>query len=348
MPRNGSGTYALPSGNPVTTATTISSTVQNNTSSDIATALTASLAKDGQTVPTANLPMGGYKHTGAAAGSARTDYATISNIQDGTGFYVATVGGTVDVITLTNSPALTSYSAGQMFSFISAGANTTNVTVNISALGAKAITKNGATALVAGDIPASALVSIMYDGTQFQLQTSSNLNPLSSITGLGTGVATALAVSLANGGGFAPTGTLLDFAGTAAPTGFLGCDGAAVSRATYASLFTAIGTTWGVGDGVTTFNLPNFQRRVAVGSGGSGTATLANTVGSTGGAETHTLTETEMPAHTHGDTIGAGGAATMPAGAVFDNFVSNTASTGGGGAHNNMQPSAVVLKIIKT
>jgi microcystin-dependent protein len=348
MPRNGSGSYVLPSGNPVTTATTISSTVQNNTSSDIATALTASLAKDGQTVPTANLPMGGYKHTGAAAGSARTDYATISNIQDGTGFYVGTVGGTVDVITLTNSPALTSYSAGQMFSFISSGANTTNVTVNISALGAKAITKNGATALVAGDIPASALVVIQYDGTQFQLVTV-NVNPLSSITGLGTGVATALAVSLANGGGFAPTGTLLDFAGTAAPTGFLGCDGAAISRTTYAALFTAIGTTWGVGDGATTFNVPNFQRRVAVGSGGSGTATLANTVGSTGGAETHTLTTPEIPAHTHGISNGAGDGAGGAGGSFASaNASVQSTSTGGGGSHNNMQPSAVVLKIIKT
>ena len=169
MARNGSGTYSLPSGNPVTTGTTISSTVQNNTMSDIATALTQSLAKDGQTTPTANLPMGGYKHTGAAAGSARTDYATISNLQDGTGIYVSTVGGTADVITLTPSPAITSYTAGQFFSFLSSGANTTNVTVNVSGLGAKAITKNGTTALVANDIPSGALISIIYDGTRFQL-----------------------------------------------------------------------------------------------------------------------------------------------------------------------------------
>lgn len=193
MARNGSGTYSLPSGNPVVTGTTISSTTQNNTLSDIATALTQSLAKDGQTTPTANLPMGGFKLTGLASGSARTDSASIANIQDGTGIYVATVGGTSDVITLTPSPAISSYSAGQWFAFISSGANTTNVTVNVSGLGAKAITKNGATALVAGDLPASALVSIVYDGTQFQLQTSANLNALSSITGLGTGVATFLA-----------------------------------------------------------------------------------------------------------------------------------------------------------
>ena len=199
MPRNGSGSYSLPSGNPVVTGTAISSTVQNNTMSDIATALTASIAKDGQTTPTANLPMGGFKHTGAANGSAATDYATIANLQNGTGIYVGTVGGTADVITLTPSPAISSYAAGQYFSFLASGTNTTNVTVNISGLGAKAITKNGATALVAGDIVSGQVVTIQYDGTQFQL-VAVNINPLSSITGLGTGVATALAVNVGSAG----------------------------------------------------------------------------------------------------------------------------------------------------
>jgi len=60
MSRNGSGTYTLPAGNPVVTGTTISSTWANNSLSDIATALTQSLAKDGQTVPTANIPLGGF------------------------------------------------------------------------------------------------------------------------------------------------------------------------------------------------------------------------------------------------------------------------------------------------
>lgn len=70
MARNGSGVYSLPAGNPVTTGTTISSTWANNTLSDIATALTASLAKDGQTSPTANLPMGSFVLTGLGAGAA--------------------------------------------------------------------------------------------------------------------------------------------------------------------------------------------------------------------------------------------------------------------------------------
>src|ERR1700694_1342013 len=73
MPRNGSGTYSLPAGNPVVTGTTISSTIQNTTMTDVANTLTTSIASDGQTVPTANLPMGGFKHTGAGAGSAPGD-----------------------------------------------------------------------------------------------------------------------------------------------------------------------------------------------------------------------------------------------------------------------------------
>lgn len=85
MPRNGSGAYSLPAGNPVVTGTTISSTVHNATMSDIATALTNSLSKDGQTVPTANLPMGGFKHTGADDGSAPGDYTTIGQLAASSG-----------------------------------------------------------------------------------------------------------------------------------------------------------------------------------------------------------------------------------------------------------------------
>jgi hypothetical protein len=73
MSRNGTGTYTLPAGNPVVTGTTISSTWANNTLSDIATALTQSLAKDGQTVPTANIPLGGFKITGLGAPTTAGD-----------------------------------------------------------------------------------------------------------------------------------------------------------------------------------------------------------------------------------------------------------------------------------
>lgn len=148
-----------------------------------------------------------------------------------------------------------------------------------------------------------------------------------------------------------PPGAMVDFGGTAAPTGYLGCDGTAVSRTTYAALFSAIGTTWGVGDGSTTFNVPDFRRRTAVGSGGTGTGTLGNAVGNTGGEETHVLTVPEIPGHTHttptANSTGAGGVPAS-AGTSTPDSTPITGSTGGGGGHNNIQPSAVVLKIIKT
>jgi len=168
MPRNGAGTYTLPAGNPVVTGTTISSTVQNNTMSDVATALTSSIAKDGQTVPTANLPMGGYKHTGVANASNLTDYAAYGQLMNSSAQYLTGVSGT-DTITASLS-GLTAYAAGQVFRFIVAGANTgTSVTIDINSLGTKSITKNGTSALAIGDIPVNAAIEIIYDGTRFQL-----------------------------------------------------------------------------------------------------------------------------------------------------------------------------------
>jgi hypothetical protein len=167
---NGSGLFVInSSGQPVVSGTDIDPTVFNALTADLATGLSTCIAKDGQTTVTANIPMATYKFTGLGAGSARTDSASLANVQDGTGVYVATVGGTADVITITPSPAITAYTAGQTFRFIASGTNTTNVTVNANALGAKAITKNGTTALVAGDIPSGMMVEITYDGTRFIL-----------------------------------------------------------------------------------------------------------------------------------------------------------------------------------
>jgi hypothetical protein len=179
MSRNGSGSYSLPAGNPVVTGATISSTTHNNTMSDIATALTDSLAKDGQTTPTANLPMNGYKHTGVGDASARTDYAKVSQVQDGGYMTLSSVSG-ADTITATVAPSIAAYAAGQFFTFTSAGANTGAVTLNINSLGAKAVTKEGTTALAAGDIASGSVVNVQYDGTRFQLTSGRSVQPLDS------------------------------------------------------------------------------------------------------------------------------------------------------------------------
>lgn len=93
--------------------------------------------------------------------------------------------------------------------------------------------------------------------------------------------------------GALPSGAMMQFAGSAAPTGWLLCDGTAVSRTTYADLFAVVGTTYGVGDGSTTFNVPDTRDRLPMGK--SGTKAL----GSTGGAATKVLTTGNLPAHTH-------------------------------------------------
>lgn len=176
MPRNGSGTYTLPAGNPVVTGTTISSTTQNTTMSDVAAELTNSIAADGQKTPTANLPMGNFKHTGVANANARDQYSSAGQVQDGAFLWAGTAGGTADVITLSPIPSITAYAAGQTFRFIPSGENTTNTTVNVSGLGAKALTKIGATALVPGDIQTANVCEIVYDGTQFQLLNTYSLS----------------------------------------------------------------------------------------------------------------------------------------------------------------------------
>lgn len=92
-----------------------------------------------------------------------------------------------------------------------------------------------------------------------------------------------------------PSGSVIQTARATAPTGWLLCDGTAVSRTTYLTLYNAIGTTYGSGDGSTTFTLPNLQGKVPVGKN-AGTFSV---LGATGGAETVTLTVAEMPSHTH-------------------------------------------------
>lgn len=179
------GTFTLVAGNPVVTATTISSTTHNNTMSDIATGLSTCVLKDGTQTMTGNIPMSSFKFTGLGAGTARTDAASLATIQDGTGVYVATVGGTSDAITLTASPAITAYAAGQTFRWIASGANTTSVTLAVSGLASpKAITKNGTTALAAGDIPSGMMVEATYDGTRFILGAVASV-PLSLFTTAG-------------------------------------------------------------------------------------------------------------------------------------------------------------------
>lgn len=176
-----------------------------------------------------------------------------------------------------------------------------------------------------------------------------------------------------------PTAAILPYAGAAAPTGYLLCFGQAVSRTTYAALFAALSTTYGAGDGSTTFNIPDIRGRVIAGQDDMG-GTSANrltglsggvdgdVLGGSGGAESHLLLTAEMPAHQHLIANNSTGiAALTPTNYLNDSasYTSDmnmrytlagsanvpvnglTSSTGGGGAHNNVQPTIILNYIIK-
>jgi len=157
-------------------------------------------------------------------------------------------------------------------------------------------------------------------------------------------------------------GEIIMFAGNFAPTNWALCDGSAISRTTYSTLYGVIGTTFGVGDGSTTFNLPNLCSRMPIGTG-QGTGFTNRNLGDTGGEESHALTTGEIPAHTH--SIGANtgsGTSNTPVGHYpaaneegYKHYSSSAnttmnaaalATAGTGQAHNNIQPYVAVNFII--
>ena len=178
-----------------------------------------------------------------------------------------------------------------------------------------------------------------------------------------------------------PSGALMPYAGTSAPTGFLLCDGSAVSRSTYATLFSAVSTTYGSGDGSSTFNLPDLRGRVVAGQDDMGSASAnrltdqtgglnGDTLGATGGSETHTLTTAQLASHTHtfsdtdahtvsfprafisgaaNNSVNVDGSGQRHDGGTLTVSISGTtSSTGSGSAHNNVQPTIILNYIIKT
>ena len=133
-----------------------------------------------------------------------------------------------------------------------------------------------------------------------------------------------------------------------APDKWLLCDGAAISRTTYADLFELISTTYGAGDGTTTFNIPDLRGRAPIGAG-QGSGLTARTLGASLGEEKHTDTINEMPNHRHGLSLPANSTRASGSSACVSTSSSQTKTTqseGGGEGHNNIQPSLVVNFIL--
>ncbi|MEK7592060.1 MAG: tail fiber protein [Patescibacteria group bacterium] len=180
-----------------------------------------------------------------------------------------------------------------------------------------------------------------------------------------SGVGTLAAGTTIGGAAVAglPAGSVLPYAGSTAPSGYLIADGSAVSRATYSALFTAISTTYGVGDGSTTFNVPDMRGGVGVGDdnmGGSAASRMTTagsgvdgaTLGAAGGAQNHTLTVAELAAHNHNIPFNTNPNDNTGSPYFIHNSKYNSngsiSSQGGGAAHNNTQPSLILNYIIKT
>lgn len=147
---------------------------------DLADSIENCVARDGQNTPTANLPMGGYRHTNVGDASLRTHYAKVSQVQDAAYTYAGTAGGTANAITLSLTPAPTALTAGMMITFKVNADNTSTVTLNLNALGAVEIKKSDApsTALMAlekNDLVQYQIAVVIYDGSNWVL-----INPYQS------------------------------------------------------------------------------------------------------------------------------------------------------------------------
>jgi hypothetical protein len=237
--------------------------------------------------------------------------------------------GAVNASVVAMNPAVAAYTGGMEVKFRVNVANTGACTLNAGG-GARGLVRNDGAALIAGDLPLGILVTATYDATLNKFVISS----LVTSQTLTQAMADARYVQI--GAAFAP-GVIVDFGGTSAPAGFLGCPVAptVVSRATYANLFAAIGTTWGVGDGATTFGIPWFA---------------AGEVGVQASGNVGTHTSGAVISHTHGETgafydVGT----TTGTSAIVHKGVetANATTTGATGGTNNLAAGQRVLKIVK-
>ena len=275
MSYNGTGTFNInTAGQPVVTGTTITSTAFNLLTADLATGLTTALTKDGQTTPTANIPMGTFKITGLGAGTSATDAAQYGQLQAGA-TTIATVTGT-DTLTGSVTPALAAYATGNLFSFVAANTNTGAATINLNSLGAKSITKKGSTALAAGDIVSGQVHLIEYDGTRFQLinPSASSVSSISfGSTGLTPATATTGAVTvagtlaIANGGTGTTSTTFVNAATNVTGTLPIANGGTGTTSTTFVNAATNVTGTLPIANGGTGLTTTPANGALDIGNG---------------------------------------------------------------------------------
>lgn len=221
-----------------------------------------------------------------------------------------TAGGTANALTVTANSDFTTYADGRIIAFKASADNTAATTLSVNGIGAKAIrkmTSAGEAGLDAADIKNGYTYSVRYSTTANSAAGAWLLD---------------WAPKPATLGDYVPVGSGMDYWGTTAPSGYIFAYGQAISRTTYADLFAVMGTAYGVGDGTTTFNVPDKRGRASFGKDDMGGVSAnrltdqtnginGDTLGDTGGLETATLATTNLPSHTHA----AGTLATASSGA---------------------------------
>lgn len=293
--------------------------------------------------------------------SARAMMSATAKYRDDISGAIAT-GGTSTAYTVASNQSFDTLAnmSGQVIAFTPHTTNGATVTLNVDGLGAKPLRTAPSTELLAGVLIQGTPYVAVYNNTDaaFYLQSFYG-NPYNI-----------------------PLGGMLDFTGSFAPnSSFVFPYGQAVSRTTYSTYFSLVSTTYGAGDGSTTFNVPDIRGFVVAGKDDMGGTTAGRitsaasgingaTLGATGGSETHTLTEAELPSlvknisasastvtdaqKSTGNLIVSASAGTVAVPdsnklqtAVVNVTVTGTVAFGSGSGHANVQPTIMLNKILR-